>query len=180
MKLLLDLVRLHRFIEGCLSSFLSCEVIPAGGLLAAKHGATPNEVLAAYSSWGAVHGSGASYTRMAQPLWTRSYLAPAKPQPLPPATEGSSKRKHAESSSSSGRDRHPGDSRRHSGSDRLPGFTHGGSNPFTSVNAARAPEASATNASANIGTAPLAEPPEAALALAAVAGIQKPLLDAPG
>ncbi len=38
-KLLLDLGRLHRFIESRLSSFPHiCEVIPAGDLLAAKHG----------------------------------------------------------------------------------------------------------------------------------------------
>jgi hypothetical protein len=35
-KLLLDLGRLHRFIESRLSSFPLCEVIPAGDLLAAK------------------------------------------------------------------------------------------------------------------------------------------------
>ncbi len=67
-KLLLDLGRLHRFIESRLSSFPLCEVTPAGDLLAAKHGASASEVLAAYSGWGAVHGSGAAYTRMALTL----------------------------------------------------------------------------------------------------------------
>ncbi len=51
-KLLFDLGRLHRFIESRLSSFPLCEVIPAGDLLAAKHGASTSEILAAYSSWG--------------------------------------------------------------------------------------------------------------------------------
>ena len=49
-KLYTDLVRLHKFIEGRLSSFPTCKVIPAGDLLAAKCGATPSEVLSAYSS----------------------------------------------------------------------------------------------------------------------------------
>jgi hypothetical protein len=67
-KLLLDLARLHRFIESRLSSFPNCEVIPAGDLLAAKNGASSNEVLAACGSWGAVHGNSAAYTRMALTL----------------------------------------------------------------------------------------------------------------
>ncbi len=49
-KLLLDLARLHRFIESRISSFPNCEVIPAGDLLAAKNDATTSEVLAAYTS----------------------------------------------------------------------------------------------------------------------------------
>jgi hypothetical protein len=49
-KLLLDLARLHRFIESRISSFPNCGVIPAGNLLAAKNGATTSEVLAAYAS----------------------------------------------------------------------------------------------------------------------------------
>jgi hypothetical protein len=68
LKLHLDLVRLHKVIEGRLSSHPQCEVIPAGDLLAAKHGASPSEILAAYSGWGAVHGSGGAYTRMALTL----------------------------------------------------------------------------------------------------------------
>jgi hypothetical protein len=83
LKLYMDLVRLHKFIEGRLSSFPLCEVIPAGDLLAAKHGASPSEVLAAYSSWGAVHGNGGSYTRMALTLVDKVLQGTFK-QPLPP------------------------------------------------------------------------------------------------
>ena len=36
--------------------------------MAAKNGATTSEVLAAYASWGAVHGNSAAYTRMALTL----------------------------------------------------------------------------------------------------------------
>ncbi len=68
LKLLLDLGSLQIFIEGRLSSYPQCEVIPAGDLLAAKHGASPSEVLAADSGWGAVHGSGGAYARMALTL----------------------------------------------------------------------------------------------------------------
>jgi hypothetical protein len=77
-KLLLDLGRFHRFIESRLSSFPLCKVIPAGDLLAAKHGASTSKILAAYSSWGAVHGSGAAYTRMALTWLTRCCLATSK------------------------------------------------------------------------------------------------------
>jgi hypothetical protein len=129
-KLLLDLVRLRlqSFIESRLSSFPLCEVIPAGDLLAAKHGASANEVLAAYSSWGAIHGSGAAYTRMALTLVDKVLSGNfKKPLPTPPASEGSGKRKRAESSSSSGSGRYSGDSNPHSEVDRLPVFTRGGS-----------------------------------------------------
>ncbi len=77
LKLLLDLVRLHKFIEGRLSSYPQCEVIPAGDLLAAKHGASPSEVLAAYCGWGAVHGSGGAYTRIALTLVDKVLGAPS-------------------------------------------------------------------------------------------------------
>ncbi len=83
LKLYMDLVRLHKFIEGRLSFFPLCEVIPAGDLLAAKHRASPSEVLAAYSSWGAVHGSGGSYTRMALTLLDKVLRGTIK-QSLPP------------------------------------------------------------------------------------------------
>jgi hypothetical protein len=49
LKLDVDLVRLHNFIQGRLRYFPLCEVLLAGDLLAAKHGASPSEVLAAYS-----------------------------------------------------------------------------------------------------------------------------------
>ncbi len=86
-KLLLDLGRLHRFIESRLSSFPLCEVIPAGDLLAAKHGASASEVLAAYSGWGAIHGSGAAYTRMALTLVDKVLTGSFK-KPPPPAADG--------------------------------------------------------------------------------------------
>ncbi len=127
-KLLLDLGRLHRFIESRLSSFPLCEVIPAGDLLAAKHGASASEVLAAYSGWGAVHGSGAAYTRMALTLVDKVLSGSfKKPPPPPPAADSSGKRKGSESGSSSGSHRSSAGSSRHSGSDLLPSFTRGGS-----------------------------------------------------
>ncbi len=126
-KLLLDLGRLHRFIESRLSSFPLCEVIPAGDLLAAKHGASTYEILAAYSSWGAVHGSGAAYTRMALTLVDKVLSGSfKKPLPPPPTADGGGKRKRSESGSSSGSHRSAASSSRHSGGDLLPGFTRGG------------------------------------------------------
>ena len=84
-KLLLDLARLHRFIESRISSFPNCEVIPAGDLLAAKNGTT-SEVLAAYANWGAVHGNSAAYTRMALTLVDKvlsgNFKNPVQQQPL--------------------------------------------------------------------------------------------------
>ncbi len=127
-KLLLDLGRLHRFIESRLSSFPLCEVILAGDLLAAKHGASASEVLAAYSGWGAVHGSGAAYTRMALTLVDKVLSGNfKKPLPPPPTADGGGKRKRTESGSSSGSHRSAPSSFRHSGGDFLPSFTHGGS-----------------------------------------------------
>jgi hypothetical protein len=96
LQLHLDLVRLHKFIEGRLSSHPQCEVIPAGDLLAAKHGASP---------WpptpvGAVHGSGGSYTRMALTLVDKVMRGTFKQQqPSTAASEGGGKRKLAESGS---------------------------------------------------------------------------------
>ncbi len=127
-KLLLDLGRLHCFIESRLSSFPQCKVIPAGDLLATKHGASTNEVLAAYSGWGAVHGTGAAYTRMALTIVDKLLSGNfKKPLPPPPASDGGGKRKPTESGSSSGSHRSAGSSYRHSGGDLLPGFTLGGS-----------------------------------------------------
>jgi hypothetical protein len=133
LKLLIDLERLHKFIEGRLSSYPSCEVISAGDLLAAKFGASPSKVMAAYSGWGAVHGNGVSYTRMALTMFDKVLSGTfKKPQTNTPASVGGSKRKRAESGSSAGGDyqyqhRHSGPSRRHSSADRLPLFTRGGS-----------------------------------------------------
>jgi hypothetical protein len=127
-KLLLDLGRLHRFIESRLSSFPLCEVIPAGNLLAAKHGASTSEILAAYSCWGAVHGSGAAYTRMALTLVDKVLSGSfKKPLPPPQAVDGGGKRKRSESGSSSGSLWSTGSSSRRSGGDLPPVFTRGGS-----------------------------------------------------
>ncbi len=127
-KLLLDLGRLNRFIESRLSSFPQCEVIPASDLLAAKHGASTTEVLAAYSGWGAVHGSGAAYTRMVLTLVDKVLSGNfKKPLPPPPAADGGGKRKRTESGSSSGSHRSAVSLYRHSGGDLLLGFTRGGS-----------------------------------------------------
>ncbi len=68
MKLMSDLVCLHQFISRRLSSSANCTVILACDLLAGKKNSSPDETLAAFSFWGAVHGSNASYTRMALSL----------------------------------------------------------------------------------------------------------------
>ncbi len=128
LKLYMDLVRLHKFIEGRLSSFPKCEVIPAGDLLAAKHGASPSEVLSAYSSWGAVHGSGGSYTRMALTLVDKVLRGNFRQQTPPtPASDGRAKRKRAESTSHASSDSSSASSRRHYSLDRKPDFSRGGS-----------------------------------------------------
>ncbi len=127
-KLLLDLGSLHRFIERRLSSFPLCEVIPAGDLLAAKHGASTSQILlAAYSSWGAVHDSGAAYTRMALTLVDKVLTGSfKKPLPPPKSADGGGKRKRTKSGSSSDSHRSAASSSRHSGADFLPSFTRGG------------------------------------------------------
>ncbi len=62
-------------------------LIPACDLLSGKSNTSPEEALAAFASWGAVHGSMANYTRMALSL-VDSYFrrGPAAPpaQPAPP------------------------------------------------------------------------------------------------
>ncbi len=127
MKLYMDLVRLHKFIEGRLSSFPTCEVIPAGDLLAAKHGASPSEVLSAYSSWGAVHRNGGSYTRMALTLVDKVLRGNFKQQAPPtPASDGGSKRKRAESTSHVSNDTSSASSLHHYSLDRKPDFSRGG------------------------------------------------------
>jgi hypothetical protein len=127
LKLHLDLVRLHKFIEGRLSSHPQCEIIPTGDLLAAKHGASPSEILAAYSGWGAVHGSGGSYTRMALTLVDKVMRGTFKQQqPSTAASEGGGKRKRAESGSFSGGSNHFLPSRRHKSMDSQPVFSRGG------------------------------------------------------
>jgi hypothetical protein len=121
LKLYVDLVRLHKFIEGRLSSYPLCEVIPA------KHGASPSEVLAAYSSWGAIHGSGGSSTRMALTLVDKVLRGTIK-QSLPPTpvSDGGNNQKLAESASFSGGESSFASSRRHNSFDQQPDFTCGG------------------------------------------------------
>jgi hypothetical protein len=68
LKLMTDLSRLHLFIQRRLSSSPNVVVVPAGDLLVGKKAASPEETLFAFSSWGSVHGTTASYTRMALTL----------------------------------------------------------------------------------------------------------------
>ncbi len=96
-----DLARLHQFIQRRLSSSANCLVVPACDLLAGKKGASLEKALAAFSSWGTVHGPNASYTRMALAL-VDSYFgktAPAAPV-MPKAATQQLKRQRAESSTS--------------------------------------------------------------------------------
>jgi hypothetical protein len=95
------------------------------------------DIIAAYSSWGAVHGSETSYTRMALYMLDNLFRVPFA-KPAPPPNKG--KRRRRESTSSSGgnssysdsgsknrsarrQDRSGGDR----GDRREPGFIRGGS-----------------------------------------------------
>ncbi len=101
LKMMADLARLHLFIQRRLSSSSNCQVIPACDLLAGKKGASLEEALAAFSTWGTVHGSTASYTRMALALVDGHFgnTLPAAPVlPAPPPQH--QKRQRAESSTS--------------------------------------------------------------------------------
>jgi hypothetical protein len=163
-KLLLDLGRLHRFIKSRLSSFPLCEVIPAGDLLAAKHGASTSEILAAYSSWGAVHGSGAAYTRMALTLVDKVLSGSfKKPLPPPPTADGGGKRKRSESGSSSGSHRSSASSSRHSGGDLLPFPSRGETLATTLATTSTTPAVPAATAAA------VPRPDAVAVSLAATA-----------
>jgi hypothetical protein len=102
-KLMQDLARLHHFISRRLSSNANCSVLPACDLLTGKKNASPEEALAAFSTWGAVHGSSSNHTRMALCLVDNHFCklpvsAAAAAQPAPPAPP--TKRPHADSSSS--------------------------------------------------------------------------------
>jgi hypothetical protein len=68
LKMMADLARLHLFIQRRISSSANCLVVPACDLLAGKKGASLEEALAAFSTWGTVHGPTASYTRIALAL----------------------------------------------------------------------------------------------------------------
>jgi hypothetical protein len=102
-KLMKDLARLHLFISRRLSSSANCSVLPACDILTGKINTSPEEALAAFSSWGAVHGSGSNYTRMALSLVDNHFRKPpvaavSAAQPAPAAM--SSKRHRADSASS--------------------------------------------------------------------------------
>ncbi len=65
-----------------------CTVIPACDLLTGKSNTSLEEALAAFASWGTVHGSNANYTRMALSLVDSHFrLGTAAPaaQPAPPS-----------------------------------------------------------------------------------------------
>ncbi len=100
-KLLDDLWRLLNFFTQRLSSYTNCTVVPAGDLIAGKRNAKNADIIAAFSSWGAVHGTGTSYTRMAlfmiDNLFRGSFREPVA---LPKDNPG--KRPRSESTSSSG------------------------------------------------------------------------------
>jgi hypothetical protein len=85
-----DLARLHLFIARRLSFSSNCSVLPACDLLTGKGNTTLEEALAAFSSWGVVHGSGSNYTRMALCLVDSHFrkapataAATAQPPPAP-------------------------------------------------------------------------------------------------
>jgi hypothetical protein len=92
MKLMCDLARLHQFISRRLFSSANCTVIPTFALLVGNKSANPEEALAAFSSWGMVLGSNASYNRMALSLVDNhfgksSIAAPVEPSRLTPSTK---------------------------------------------------------------------------------------------
>ncbi len=79
----------------------NCMVIPACDLLSGKRNTSPEEALAAFASWGAVHGSNANYTRMALSL-VDSYFrrVPAAPPAQPAQPSQAVKRPRRDSSTS--------------------------------------------------------------------------------
>jgi hypothetical protein len=117
-----DLRRLHSFFKQRLSSYFSCTVIPAGDLIAGKRDAGNADIIAAYSSWGAVHGSGTSYTRMALYMLDNLFRATFS-KPAPPPNKG--KRPRSESTSSSGGHSSHSDSRSKNRSDKREDRTGG-------------------------------------------------------
>jgi hypothetical protein len=136
-RLLDDLRRLHSFFKQRLSSFANCSVIPAGDLIAGKMDASNSDIIAAYSGWGAVHGSGTSYTRMALYLLDNLFRVPFA-KPASPSNKGKRPRSESTSSSvnssysgtgsnnrSARRDDRSGGDRRDRGDRREPGFVPG-------------------------------------------------------
>jgi hypothetical protein len=99
LKMMADLARLHQFIQRRLSSSANCLVVPACDLLAGKKGASLQEALAAFSSWGTVHGPNASYTRMALAL-VDSYFGKSAPAATVVPKTATQQRQRAESSTS--------------------------------------------------------------------------------
>jgi hypothetical protein len=96
-----DLSRLHLFTQRRLSSSSNIIVVPAGELLVGKKAASLEETLSAFSTWGKVHGSTASYTRMALLLVDCHFnkTPPATPV-VPPHPPQHQKRPRSESTSS--------------------------------------------------------------------------------
>jgi hypothetical protein len=68
LKLMQGLARLQLLISQRLGGSANCTVISACNLLSGTRNTSPEEALAAFASWGAVHGSNANYTRMALSL----------------------------------------------------------------------------------------------------------------
>jgi hypothetical protein len=146
LKMMSDLSRLHLFLQRRLSSSPNVVVVPAGELLVSKKAASSEEMLSAFSSWGTVHGTTASYTRMALTLVDCHFIkTPLATPVVPPRPPQHQKKPRAESTSSyessseSGQPIPALSSFRTSGPSRLPslrGFTRGGShgsgsgNPF--------------------------------------------------
>ncbi len=88
LKLMQDLARLQLFISRRLGGSGNCTVIPACDLLSRKKNTSPEEALAAFASWGTVHGSTANYIRMALSLMDSHFRrGPAAPpaQLVPPS-----------------------------------------------------------------------------------------------
>jgi hypothetical protein len=101
LKLMQDLARLQQFISRRLGGSSNCTVIPACDLLSGKSNTSPEEALAAFASWDAVHGSTANYTRMALSL-VDSYFprGPAAPPAEPARPSQAAKRPQCDSSTS--------------------------------------------------------------------------------
>ncbi len=101
LKMMSDLSRLHLFIQRRLSSSPNVTVVPAGDLLVGKTAASQEETLSAFSTWGKVHGSTASYTRMALSLVDCHFnKAPPATPVVPPRPPLNQKRPRSESTSS--------------------------------------------------------------------------------
>ncbi len=104
LKMMVDLACLHQFIQRRLSSSANCLVVPACDLLAGKKGASLEESLVAFSSWGTVHGPNSSYTRMALALVDSYFGKTAPTVPTVPVVSKAAtqqlKRQRAESSTS--------------------------------------------------------------------------------